>query len=445
MLQEVEIDWSDEALSALHILKTTNKNLFVTGKAGTGKSTLLHHIQKIFNKRSVVLAPTGIAALNVNGQTIHSFFGLKPGFELEEATHMNYASSGFDKFRKLELIILDEVSMVRADILDAMDIALKKSRKTNLPFGGVRVVLFGDLFQLPPVVTDEDLEVYSLRYDSAYFFAAKVFEAPDLFTQGFKFDLIELKKVYRQKDLDFIQALNGLRDASNVAPSLNFVNQSVEHSVLDEEHLVKLVSTNSLARQINSSELSKIAQETHSFEAYLRGKLLGIYPNDDKVHLKVGAQVMFLTNDAKKRWVNGSIGKVEEFFNVLNKDSGIEESMVKVLLDSGKEVNVGLHTWEISKYVFKGGRLEREVSGTFTQIPLKLAWAITIHKSQGKTFNHTFIDFGRGAFAHGQVYVALSRATSFKGVQLQKEIQDCDIIVDQEVKSFFEADFWRYN
>jgi len=435
------VKFSAEAKKAIDLILNSRQNVFVTGKAGTGKSTLLEHVRLIAQNKLIVLAPTGISAVNVNGETIHSFFTLKPGFEKEEAAHMTLNKNKERKLKSIKTIAIDEISMVRADLLDAVDILLRRARGNNSPFGGVQMAFFGDLYQLPPVVTSVDRAKYFSKYKSPYFFESGVFNGQqDLFSK-FKLNIIELKKIYRQKDLDFIELLNAVRDNTINEEQLAELNKRVQPDFIpkDEDKYIHLMTTNASASAINMNKLKELPGEEKIFVATKTGNVArNLYPNDEAVVLKVGSQVMFICNDSERRWVNGTIGKIVEIKEYLDEDSGQLERVVVVEKTNGNIVEVKNYNWEISRYVYLHGRFERENLGIYRQIPLKLAWAITIHKSQGKTFNKVIIDLGQGSFAHGQTYVALSRCSSFEGLVLRKPITSRSIIMDQRVKNFAE-------
>jgi len=435
------VKFSAEAKKAIDLILNSLQNVFVTGKAGTGKSTLLEHVRLIAQNKLIVLAPTGISAVNVNGETIHSFFTLKPGFEKEEAAHMTLNKNKERKLKSIKTIAIDEISMVRADLLDAVDILLRRARGNNSPFGGVQMAFFGDLYQLPPVVTSVDRAKYFSKYKSPYFFESGVFNGQqDLFSK-FKLNIIELKKIYRQKDLDFIELLNAVRDNTINEEQLAELNKRVQPDFIpkDEDKYIHLMTTNASASAINMNKLKELPGEEKIFVATKTGNVArNLYPNDEAVVLKVGSQVMFICNDSERRWVNGTIGKIVEIKEYLDEDSGQLERVVVVEKTNGNIVEVKNYNWEISRYVYLHGRFERENLGIYRQIPLKLAWAITIHKSQGKTFNKVIIDLGQGSFAHGQTYVALSRCSSFEGLVLRKPITSRSIIMDQRVKNFAE-------
>jgi len=420
-----KITLSEEAKTALRLMEKTSQNVFLTGKAGTGKSTLLEIFRHYSKKRCAVIAPTGVAAINVHGETIHAFFGLKPGFELEEAMQKNVNKQKASLFRRLETIIIDEISMVRADILEAINIRLQKARQNPAPFGGVQMVFIGDLYQLPPVVTRDEKEVFAERYDTPFFFAAEIFNRPD-----FKLEQIELKHIYRQTNSDFINLLNAIRDKTATHQHLRQINTRVERGQVDDSDCLYLMTTNRDAQTINNAKLAEIEEDIFEHQADFDGAIENYqFPTEDILELKIGAQIMFVNNDSERRWVNGTLGiitAIDEF-----------EEMLTVKTFAGKEVEVTPHTWEISKYILQNKELKREKIGSFTQLPVKLAWAMTIHKSQGKTFSKVIIDLGRGSFAHGQTYVALSRCRSLEGIVLRKPVRQSDIILDTKVVEFF--------
>jgi ATP-dependent exoDNAse (exonuclease V) alpha subunit len=436
----MEMKFSPQAKKALALMTDSSKNVFVTGKAGTGKSTLLEFFRTNIERKIVVLAPTGVAAINVRGDTIHSFFKLKPGFELDEATNSRIKEKDKKIYLRLSTILIDEISMVRADLLDAMDIFLRRVREDDRPFGGVQMIFFGDLYQLPPVVTPVDRERFFASYASPYFFDSNVFQGMrDLFSEPFQLEYIELEKIYRQKDQDFIDILNAVRENTLTEDHLGSLNARVDPDFIPEteEGYIHLMTTNADANRINERELEKLAEPALAFEAKVSGKIAkNLHPNDPQITVKVGAQVMFINNDAQRRWVNGTLGMVRSVTDRYNEETDKMETILIVKLPSGTLVDVGVHTWEISKYVFQDGQFVREQMGSFSQIPIKLAWAITIHKSQGKTFEKAVIDLGWGSFAHGQTYVALSRCTTLEGLVLRKTLRAKDIIVDPRVCAF---------
>lgn len=406
--------------AALDLFADPDRAVFVTGRAGTGKSTLLHYFKENTERELVVLAPTGIAALNVGGQTLHSFFGLPHHFI--DIRQVKKARRYKRVIERLDCLVIDEISMVRADVFDAVDQALRLTRGSAAPFGGVKVILFGDVFQLPPVV-ERDLEtLFSDRYSGPFFFDSAAWRALNPAT-------LELRKAFRQgTDPFFLNILNRVRDQSATADDLVQLNQRFTAETGEKTPHIVLTATNNVARDINDRQLQHLKGKSRSYEARVDGDFDAAgYPTDAALVLKKGAQVLMIRNDADKRWVNGDIGEVLE----------LEDDRIHVQI-KGATVEVTPVLWE--KYVYavdaKTGEIKPDVVGTFEQLPVKLAWAITIHKSQGQTYDHVAIDLGHGAFAHGQTYVALSRCTTLKGITLRRPIRERDIICHERVKSF---------
>lgn len=421
------IELNDEFRRALEIMEHTGKSVFITGRAGTGKSTLLTYFRRHTAKKVAVLAPTGVAALNIKGQTIHSFFWFKPDITPEKVKRVRSRDESRNVYRKLEAIVIDEVSMVRADLLDCVDRFLRlNGPQADLPFGGVQMIFIGDLHQLPPVVTGAERKVFGSLYETPYFYSARVFDA-------FPVEMVELQKVYRQRDEDFIILLNSIRSNSTTEQALEALNQRCMPGFdpAPGEIYIYLTTTNDLARQINSLELAKLRTGLHTFDAAIEGDFGREYlPTSIELQLKAGAQVMMLNNDAAERWVNGTIGKITD---ICEKNG---QYIVRVELADGDTVEISPFTWEIFRFFVDAGRLQSEVIGKFTQYPLMLAWAVTIHKSQGKTFDKVIIDVGRGTFAHGQAYVALSRCTTLDGIVLKRPLLKKHIWTDYRVMSF---------
>lgn len=430
-MNKSEIEINQQFERALKLLEQSSKSLFITGKAGTGKSTLLEHFKEISKKRVAVLAPTGVAALNVQGQTIHSFFLIPPNITPDKVLEHKLSEKKKKLIQELDMIIIDEASMLRADLLDCIDISLRFHRgEGNLPFGGVQMVFIGDLYQLPPVVAGyEERQIFQNQYSSPYFFSAKSLENADV-------EFLELEKVYRQKDNQFIELLNKIRDNSVNYQDLVELNQRYQPELEPEDFVITLTTTNEAANTKNSEELAKLSTDSEHFFGETKGEFhQRNLPTLEELELKVGAQVMLLNNDGAGRWVNGSIGKI----------TGIEfdlqeaDDVLIVELNTGRTVRIAKHSWNIHKYFYneEQQKIDTEVIGSFHQFPIRLAWAVTIHKSQGKTFDKVIIDIGRGAFAHGQVYVALSRCTSFEGIILKKPIEKRHIWMDYKVNQFF--------
>lgn len=400
-------------------IEETNAHFFVTGKAGTGKSVLLQHLKLMSKKQFVVVAPTGVSALNVGGQTIHSLFKIPPSFIQQGSLKVDAKTAPL--LKKIEMVIIDEISMVRCDLMDAIDSLLRQARGSFLPFGGVQMVMFGDLYQLPPVVQDPELHRYFQENNEGfYFFNAHAWQGADL-------QIRELKKIFRQSDEDFIQMLNAIR-VGDVSPSI--LKELNERTVreLPERGVVTLATTNNTVASINTRHLLGLKEDERTYTAVIVGNLEeSSFPTDKFLKLKNGAQVMFLKNDPNRRWVNGSVGIVEE----MDKDE------VKVKVD-GKTHAVARETWSKIRYLYNNETetVDSETVSSFTQFPLRLAWAITIHKSQGQTYDSVVIDLGSGAFSHGQSYVALSRCRSLEGLYLKRAIYQRDIIVDPAIVHF---------
>lgn len=430
----MEIEINPEFKQALDLLEKSDKNIFLTGNAGTGKSTLLAYFKTTTKKRVAILAPTGVAALNVEGQTIHSFFLIPPNITPDKVLDHKLPDKRIKLISNLDMIIIDEASMLRADLLDCIDVSLRHHRKEeSLPFGGVQMVFIGDLYQLPPVVAGaEERDLFRNHYSSPYFFSAKAL-------QNLEYTFLELEKVYRQKDNDFITLLNKVRDNSINNQELNILNLRCNPDCdtdIGADFVITLTTTNSAADEKNLVELKKLSAPPQSFSGELEGEFSNrSLPTQMELELKVGAQVMLLNNDPAGRWVNGSIGKVTQIaFDDLEMDD-----MLTVQLDNGKSVKITKYSWNIHKYFFneETQKIDTEIVGSFSQFPLRLAWAVTIHKSQGKTFEKVIIDIGRGTFAHGQIYVALSRCTSLEGITLKKPIEKRHIWMDFKITQFF--------
>lgn len=434
------------ALQVIQFINGTNRSIFLTGKAGTGKTTLLKNIVENTHKSVVIVAPTGIAALNAGGVTIHSMFQLPPccfapalNFEEEEIPFAimplkkvprevsKMAGWKRQVLRKMELLVIDEVSMLRADLLDAIDTALRSiRRRKNQPFGGVQVLFIGDMLQLPPVVKKEEWNFLKQYYQSMYFFDAHVLQtAPPL--------VLELEKIYRQDDQLFIDILNNLRNNLFVQRDVNELNKHYVPNFIPPEKVpyIFITTHNKKADAINDEKLRKIKKESFTFKADIRGTFPeNIFPLNPDMELKVGAQIMFVKNDYEQgqNYYNGKIGEIHEL---------TEDTISVVFHETGQIVKVEKFTWENTRYTLDKatGQIEEEVLGTFTTYPIKLAWAVTVHKSQGLTFKNAIIDISE-AFAPGQIYVALSRLESLEGLVLSEPIVDNYPDQDKRVLSF---------
>ncbi len=422
------ITLSQEFKDILDQLEYTRDHYFITGRAGTGKSTLLKLFRNTTKKRMVVLAPTGIAALNVRGQTIHSFFGFPP--RMMKKRELTKRPNNW-VYRKVETIIIDEISMVRADMLDSIDIFLRRNRDNDSPFGGVQMIFFGDLFQLPPVIaSDYERKIFKDHYTSPYFFSSKVLE------ERTTYPMIELYQVYRQEERRFINLLDAVRLRTMDYDDMMELNE--RHGIeKDEEDLyITLCSRNATANEINKKELEKLETEIFFYEASIKGAFNpNVYPTESILQLKLGAQVMFVKNDPQKRFVNGTIGRI-----IYIDRSVIQVSIPDPARDTDKTIELEKLEWEIIKYQRNRdtNKVEANVVGTFSQFPVKLAWAITIHKSQGKTFDRIIIDLGTGAFEYGQTYVALSRCRTLNGIILSQPLRPRDILIDEKVIEYYE-------
>lgn len=401
--------------------------VFVTGNAGTGKSTLIRYLRSVLNRKFVVVAPTGVAALNVGGVTIHSFFHFPPKIHEEEDIKLVYDRK---LYKKLELLIIDEVSMVRSDLMDSIDNFLRKNRSDHRPFGGVQLLLIGDLFQLPPVVPKQERDVLKAKgYASPYFFSSFSLQKTSLVP-------LELTSVYRQEDRSFIDLLNRIR----IGDEVDFVTSEVNHRCSQPNAPrtdITLTCTNNRADQINREELQRLTSREYSFMGRIEGQFSLEHdrlPSPIDLRLKACARVMFTKNDEQRRWVNGSIGIVR----------GIDQGGIRVELVSdscGLVCDVLPAVWETFKYSYdpEEGRILARKVGQYTQYPLMLAWAVTIHKSQGKTLDNVLVDLGSGAFASGQAYVALSRCRPAAGIHLARPIRKTDVKCDPMIKRFYLA------
>lgn len=415
-------DMSPENKRVLDLMDSTRQNIFLTGKAGAGKSTIINYFRATTKKNQAVVAPTGIAAINVKGQTIHSFFGFKVGVTLNTVRYVS--AERLNVLRNLETLIIDEISMVRADLLDCIDKSLKMNRRNSQPFGGVQIIAVGDPYQLPPVVTASEEKYIMRTYGAPHFFKAHSYQAGNFVTE-------ELHKIYRQSDPEFISILNAIRTGDHKADHINQLHSLTETNKATAKS-IHLVTTNRMAQSINTSQLNLLATEPSTYTAETEGNFSEkSAPTDVELTLKQGAKVMLLNNDREGRWVNGDVGTI----------IGLGKSTVRVKFDDGTFDDVGPNIWENIQFQYdeETHKIEPVVIGRFVQLPIKLAWAVTIHKSQGKSYPYVHIDFGSGTFAPGQAYVALSRATSPAGLSFETPMLVDDVLIDQHVKSFMKG------
>lgn len=423
------------AMNLFSEVENSNNTYFITGKAGTGKSTFIHYFTKNTSKDILLVAFTGIAAINIGGQTIHSFFRfpLKP--LLPEDDEIPIFKKFFQKrkiLEKVDTIIIDEVSMLRADILEGLEYSLRKNGgNPNLPFGGKQLLLVGDIFQLPPIVQSSDeveSELFKILYESEYFFDSISYKkiTPSYF---------EFQKVHRQKNANFISLLNKVRDCTIKSNEIEILNRRYNPQFIPEmeDFVIMLTSNNYLAKDENRKRINSLPYGSFYFKANITGDFKeDKYPTEPILELRRNSQVMFVKNDSIKegrRWVNGTIAKVEF----------LDEKSIEIKMIDGSTHKIERETWENRKYQWdrKKGKITSKVIGTFEQYPLKLAWAITIHKSQGLTFDNVIIDLGSGAFANGQLYTALSRCRTLEGITLKRKIKESDIIEDERLINFY--------
>lgn len=442
-VDNIELDKENvEFINAAEFVRHTDKLVYLTGKAGTGKTTFLKYIKDTTNKNTVILAPTGVAAINAGGVTIHSFFQIPLGPFVPDDSRLRTTATGtenketiYTTFRyredkreiieNLELLIIDEISMVRADMLDVIDRILKVFRKKPyLPFGGVQVILIGDTFQLPPIADNEQWSILSQFYKTPFFFSSKIIEQNTPL-------YIELKKIYRQNEQEFIDLLNRVRVSQVNANDYSVLNAKYNPTFSGNgSDYIILATHNNIVNETNLTKLNQLTTELFTYEANVTGDFPDKHkPTDHYLKLKVGAQIMFIKNDTGeyKRYYNGKIGKIKE----------LEEASITVVFDDESEVEVERAVWNNIQYTYnrEQRKIVEEIVGTFEQFPIRLAWAITVHKSQGLTFEKVIADLGR-AFAPGQVYVALSRCTSFSGLMLKTQLNSYAIKTDPRVIEF---------
>jgi hypothetical protein len=435
-INEPEINLNADTKLVVDFIKRTNQAIFLTGKAGTGKTTLLRYIKAHCGKNLAVVAPTAVAALNAGGVTMHSFFQIPFGplvpsigaEETEDSANIYYAADKVKLLNCLELLIIDEISMVRADVLDYVDFALRTVNGSSQPFGGIQVLMIGDLYQLPPVA-NQDWNFLSRYYSSPYFFESEVLQGTTLVT-------FELAKVYRQSDPVFLDILNGVRNSQLSEPLLNRLNECYQGTAEQKgrEEYVTLTTHNQLVSEINRQRLENLEGEVHTFKAIVSGDFpKDAFPADEELHLKPGAQVMFTKNDSsgKKQYYNGRAAKVTSIS---------KEAIALQFLDDGTSFDLVPEVWQNVKYGLSetDQKITESAAGSFSQYPVKLAWAMTIHKSQGLTFDKAIVDVS-SAFAHGQAYVALSRCRSLEGLILNAPVGQKNIITDPQVIRFMQT------
>lgn len=422
---------------ALQIIQFTRRSLFLTGKAGTGKSTFMRHIAATIKKKHIILAPTGIAAINAGGSTLHSFFKLpfhpllpndKRYSNRNIRDTLKYNGEKTKLLREVELIIIDEISMVRADIIDFIDKVLRiYNRNMREPFGGKQLLLVGDIYQLEPVIKEEERQLLRPFYPSNFFFDAQVFREMQLIA-------VELKKVYRQRDAQFIALLDHIRTSHVSDSDLRLLNAQVNAEIGTEAGRlsITLSGRRDTVDYINEKQLNTLPDQPTIFYGHIEGEFPeSSLPTPMELEVKTGAQVLFIKNDKERRWVNGTLGTIIGFGDE-------EDGIIYVRTEDGRDFDVQREIWSNVRYTFneKEQKIEEEEIGSYQQFPLRLAWAITVHKSQGLTFNNVKIDFTGGVFAGGQTYVALSRCTSLQGISLQEPIRRENIFVRTEVTNF---------
>lgn len=433
--QNDEHSLDDNLLSIYEIIEKTSQDIFLTGGAGTGKSTLIKYFYKNTKKKVVILAPTGVAALNIGGETIHKFFNFKPDITLNKINN-KYLDGENNIYKKLDTIIIDEISMVRADLLDCIDKFMRLNGKDrNKPFGGVQIIFVGDLYQLPPIVSRGDEELFNSHYRSPYIFDSKIFGELNL-----KF--IKLDDVFRQKDREFIEILNDIRLGYIDDSILNKINERYieNHNNYD---CLRLVPTNSLADEINNIKLGELKSKSYISRAIMNGIFESPFPANIELKIKEGARVIFIKNNNTKGWLNGDSGTITKIINDLYDESKVQEIIVK-LDRNNRDVHITeKETWE--KIIFFYNKDKKEIDtkivGSFTQFPIRLAWAITIHKSQGMTYKNIIIDFSPKIFSTGQAYVALSRGQGLDGIFLTSRLKRNDILVDKRISDFMNSVF----
>lgn len=413
---------NEESQAILNLLETTNTNVILTGRAGTGKSTLIQYFRATTAKNVIALAPTGVAAVNVQGQTIHSFCKFRPGVTLSQVKRLGAQETAL--IRDLDAIVIDEISMVRADLFDCFERFMRlHGPDSSQPFGGVQIIAVGDLYQLPPIISRDEQEIFSEHYQGPFFFDAHCYQSAE-------FHKITLTQVYRQLDSEFVDILDAIRINEVTDEHLEQINQCWQANYQDDEFTVNLVSTNYMAERINEAKLNLLASTERKYQGALSGDFNEqSLPTQSQLKLKVGAQVMLLNNDSNGRWINGDLAKV----------IAMDAASIKVVFNDGTYDDILPYTWERVRFVrSEDGTLGSQVVGSFTQLPIRLAWAVTIHKGQGQTFDRAVIDFGTGTFAAGQAYVALSRCKSLSGLVLKSRLERRHIFIDPRIKFYLE-------
>lgn len=431
----MSIEISEQFEQALDAMESTNDTILIAGRAGTGKTTLLNYFHSTTKKNLVILAPTGTAAVDIGGQTIHSFFKIFPQSDLRDVKKrakrdLKNNTQLYKTIRKLSAIVIDEISMVRADLLDMVDTYLKITLQSVQPFGGMQMIFFGDLYQLAPVLRSEDRKAFDQKYASPYFFDSQVMKSV---LEHSELKFFELSKIYRQKDKEFVEILNSIRNRTITEKGITELNKRVLptdfEAKIDVNSYIFLTSMNDMASEINLAHIEKLSTQAKTYTAYINGKFeQNSFPTEEILILKPQARIMMLYNDPQGRWINGTLGTITK----------VKSESIEVKLDNGETYEVQPHIWEITQAYFdeKTSTLKHSTVGTFIQIPVRLAWAITIHKSQGKTFEKVIVDLGRGSFAVGQTYVALSRCTTLDGLNLKRPVHMSDIRVDYRVQKF---------
>lgn len=413
-----DIVLSGEQKALLDVMEGTRQHLFITGRAGAGKSVLLRAFREQTKKRIVVAAPTGIAALNVQGQTLHSLFKLPP--QLHRKGGLSPNSRVCSLLKRIDTLVIDEISMVRADLLDAVDERLREAHGNDIPFGGVQVIMFGDVYQLPPVVEDGLRDYFEAVHQGHFFFNALVWKEAE-------FKVYELTQVFRQKDPVFKDILNAVRDGSATDEQIAQLNARYGIAI-PAEGTVTLAPTNNLVTQINQQRLDRLPGKAHQYQAEITGQMKrSVFPTEENLQLKKDAQIVMLKNDQDGRWVNGTVGMIAD----------LADDAVDVRIN-GIVYRLERETWEeiVYEYDHDTQKVESHVASSFTQFPIRLAWALTIHKSQGQTYESVALDLTTATFAAGQLYVALSRATSLEGLYLKMPVKRRDIIVEPKVTAF---------